>query len=249
MSDPFDSQFDCYVINLKTQPNKLSQFLEQNLSANLMITPFEAIDGTMVNVATMFEIFRPFTTYYPPGMIGAALSHRALWRRCAEQGKNYLVFEDDAVIRHDAKAMLFPLLRSIGSWDIVLLGYNFDSVLDFRVSDDIDFGGSFSQWYPTPEQIARFSQSRDPVTLLRLNVALGACAYAVSPSGARNLMQACFPMDNRAVSVRFLDRSFPSYGLDCMMAVAYRNLRAFVCVPPLAMTPNEKKLSTTENLR
>ena len=249
MSDPFDSQFDCYVINLKTQPDKLLQFLEHNLTANLMIKPFEAIDGTKTNVATMFEIFHPYTIHYPPGMIGAALSHRALWRRCAEQEKNYLVFEDDAVIRHDAKAMLLPLLRSVGSWDIVLLGYNFDSVLDFRVTDDIDFGGSFSQLYPTPEQITRFSRSKDSVALLRLNVALGACAYAVSPSGARNLMQACFPMDNRRVPVRFLDRSFPSYGLDCMMAVAYRNLRAFVCVPPLAMTPNEKNISTTESLR
>jgi GR25 family glycosyltransferase involved in LPS biosynthesis len=80
-----------------------------------MIKPFEAIDGTKTNVATMFEIFHPYTIHYPPGMIGAALSYRALWRRCAEQEKNYLVFEDDAVIRHDAKAMLLPLLRSAGS--------------------------------------------------------------------------------------------------------------------------------------
>jgi hypothetical protein len=33
MSDPFDSQFDCYVINLKTQPDKLLQFLQHNLTA------------------------------------------------------------------------------------------------------------------------------------------------------------------------------------------------------------------------
>jgi glycosyl transferase family 25 len=244
MSDQtFDSGFDCYVINLKTQPDKLTQFLAHNGPA--LIIPFEAIDGTKVSVTTMFEIFRPYTAHYPAGTIGNSLSHRALWHRCAEQEKNFLVFEDDAVVRHDIKAMLVRLLGSISAWDIVLLGYNFDSVLDFRVTDDIDFGGTFSELTPTPEQIGRFSESTETVALLRLNVALGTCAYAVSPIGARNLTRTCFPMDNRPVPLRVLGRSVPAFGIDCMMAVAYRNLRAFVCVPPLAMTPNDWTVSTT----
>ncbi len=54
-------------------------------------------------------------------------------------------------------------------------------------------------------------------------------------------------MDNRPVYIEPENRSFPAYSIDCMMITAYPQMDAFICFPPLVMTPNDQATSQTVN--
>src|SRR5882724_6508404 len=168
-------QFDWFVINLKRQQEKLQAFLERNKSSGIDFQPFEAVDGTQCNVFDLIDgkTVAKGAVRYTPGAIGAALSHLALWRRCAEQNRHLVIFEDDAVVRNDIKARLSALAGQGDDWDIILLGYNTDSVLELNIAPEIDLIGAFSIGYPTAKQLADFAHASSPVGLQRLMIAMG----------------------------------------------------------------------------
>ena len=245
--DRFDALFDCFVINLKRQPERLHTFRQRNNSLGINIHHFEAVDGAQsAAVDVLDRIVARGAVNYGKGPIGCAMSHLALWRLCVERNKPLVVFEDDSIIRHDLKAQLIALTERVVDWDFILLGYNTDCPLDASIAPGLDFYGMFPVRYPTAEQLAGFAQSSYPVGLAQLNLALGTCGYAVAPTGAEQLIRHCFPMDNRPVHSRAAGQAFWAYGIDCMMATVYKTIRAFICVPPLVMTPNEQKTSTTK---
>ena len=241
-------QFDWFVISLRRLPEKLQAFLERNKSSGIDFQPFEAVDGTQCNVFDLIDgkIVAKGAVRYTPGAIGVALSHLALWRRCVEQNRHLVIFEDDAVVRNDIEARLSALAGQGDDWDIILLGYNTDSVLELNIAPEIDLIGAFSIDYPTAKHLADFAHASNSVGLQRLIVAMGLCGYALAPKGAECLIRGCFPMDNRPVTFRESGRSVPALGIDCMMASMYRKMRAFACVSPLVMTPNDRKSSTTQ---
>jgi glycosyl transferase, family 25 len=253
----FDAQFDCFVISLERQPERLKAFYERNQSSGIEFRHFKAIDGTQCSDAVAKEILAEGVSNYRVGQIGLAMSHLTLWRLCVKQNKPFLVFEDDAVIRQDFKSQFTPLTRQLANWDFILLGYNTDSVLELSMSPGVDFGGvfsvhfpglsgAFSVRYPTAKHLAEFATAKNPVGLARLSVALGTAGCAITPKGAERLIQCCFPLDNRQVHLRCIDRTFAAYGIDCMLATVYSTISAFVCVPPLVMTANDPKKSTIQ---
>jgi len=111
----FDTLFDSFVINLKRQPEKLQTFIERNRSAGIDFQHFEAVDGAQCNIFDMIggQVVARGAVNYTPGAIGNALSHLALWRRCVEQNKHFIIFEDDAVVRNDFKVRLSPPGRAM----------------------------------------------------------------------------------------------------------------------------------------
>jgi glycosyl transferase family 25 len=247
--DLFDTLFDSFVISLKRQPEKLQAFIARNRPSGIDFRHFEAVDGARCNIFDLIggQVVARGAVNYTPGAIGNALSHLALWRRCVEQGRHLVIFEDDAVVRNDFKARLSPLAGQGDDWDIILLGYNTDAVLELNIAPGIDLGGVFSIDYPTPEHLADFAHANSPVGLQRLVTAMGTCGYALAPKGAERLIRGCFPMDNRPVKLRAIGHTFPAYGIDCMMTSVYPKMRAFACVSPLVMTPNNRNVSTTQS--
>ena len=245
ISNQFNAQFYCFVISLKRTPERLQAFREQNANCEINFHHFEAFDGTQLTHSDINRLLAPKAIPYKRSLFGNALSHLTLWQRCAEQHKNYVVFEDDAVVRHDAKVRLLSLLGQFEGWDIVLLGSNTDVPLELSIAPGIIYGGGFSAPYPTAKQLSDFAGSTNPVGLHRLNLAMGTCGYVVSPRGSRVLMQACFPLDNREVRYDSLKYSFRSGSLDAVMAATYPKLSAYACMAPLVMTANNKAASTT----
>ena len=242
----FDKLFDCFVINLKRQPERLKAFLEQNKPSRVTFNYFEAIDGAQVDSADFHgHVLAKGAINYTSGMIGTAMSHLALWRRCAEQTKYFAVFEDDAVVRADIKTQFASLVNQVHGWDIILLGYNTDVPLELNISPGIDYGGIFSVKYPTANHLSDFANSTNPVGLHRLVMAMGTCGYAVAPKGAQMLIRTCFPMDNRPVGFRCTNAMWRASGIDNMMGAVYRKISAFACVAPLVLTPNDPKTSNT----
>jgi glycosyl transferase, family 25 len=246
MGNDFDNLFDCFVISLKRTPERLRKFLAQNARCEIDFQHFEAVDGTQLSTADFEAAVAKGALGYQPGAIGVAMSHLALWRRCAGQPKYFVVFEDDAVAREDIKARLLDSIGQLAEWHIVLLGYNTDGPLEFSIAPGISFGGGFSVRHPTAKHLSDFANSTNAVALYRLDMAMGICGYAISPSGAQVLMQTCFPMDNRLVRYASLGSAFNAYGIDCMMATNYPKMLAYVSVSPLVMSANDKNASTVQ---
>lgn len=126
---PFtEDNIDCYVINLKKNPDRMVQFTtnygKTDLAKTNPIIRSEGVYGKEI----------PYTDYISekpvlemlPGMVGCFLSHLDLYETISDGKKPYgIIFEDDAnvdpliyykTIRH-LNVMVPP------DWDIILLGY------------------------------------------------------------------------------------------------------------------------------
>jgi GR25 family glycosyltransferase involved in LPS biosynthesis len=240
---------DAYVISLARSHDRRKAFFKNNRSIYPEIAVFDAVDGGAISRADAVArgIIGANVSGYTPGAIGSAMSHRALWQRCVEHGKPILIFEDDAVLRRDFQAQLERVLATLsGGWEILRLGFNLDSVVDFRISDFCDLRGSFSIQLPSQKQLAEFVEHQDPVSAFRLSNAFGICAYAISPSGARFLLKRCFPLSDKRIFVPALKRDIIGAGTDYMMNAVYREMRAYLALPPLALTSNARAESTIQ---
>jgi glycosyl transferase family 25 len=156
----FDTLFDCFVINLRRQPERLQSFLRHNKPSGIEFKYFEAVDGVKIEAINIWgPIIAKGAVNYTSGMIGCAMSHLALWRRCAEQKKHFIVLEDDAVVRADIKMQTSSLVLRVPDWDMILLGYNTDVPLELNISPGINFGGLLSVRYPTAKHLSEFVNS------------------------------------------------------------------------------------------
>jgi len=242
-----EDMFDCRVINLARHPQRLKRFFEQNEGVGLRIERFEAIDGSTVDPAkAVADEVVTSRAQFSPGAVGVAMSHRAIWRESIARRKYAIVFEDDAVIRGDVRDVLPPLVSQLaGNWDIILLGYNTNSILDLKLSDGgIDFRGHFSVQYPTLVQLSAFVASKEAVEIYKLNGAFGLCGYAISPRGAERLISTCFPMDKRVIPIPALGRSIVSSGLDSILNAFFRQVSAYACFTPLVVPINDPSSSS-----
>jgi len=244
-----ENMFDCRVINLARSPRRLKRFLAQNTTAGFRIERFEAVDGATIDIASaVANGVIANGAKYAPGAIGVAMSHRAIWRESIARKKSALVFEDDVILRHDVRDVLPQLVSRLPeNWDIMLLGYNTDSILDLNLGcGGINLYGSFSAQYPTPAQLSAFAVSHEPVGAYKLHAAFGICGYAISPGGAERLISKCFPMDNRLIQLPALGRGIVLTGLDGMLNAFFRRISAFACFAPLVLPINDRSSSSVQ---
>ena len=248
----FDETFDCYVINLGRTPQRMAAFLGQNAGSGIAFRRFEAVDGNAVSEEQAIElgVIKPKTKWNSKGTIGVAMSHRNLWDKAIAEQRALIVFEDDSYVRDDLKTSFAAAVARAPGWEVILLGYNTDSLLEFEMTPGQVFSGLFADRYPGPEQLARFARTRAETGLFRLRHAFGICGYAISPAGAASLRKACFPMDNRIIEFPATQKRLPAYSIDGMMNAFYAGMKAYACLPPLVLPPNDKSKSTvTRNSR
>ena len=235
------NDYPAFVISLARTPERLRRFREWNRPAEIDIETFNAIDGRDLVINEVDPaILQPGTTTYAKGAIGSALSHRSLWERCAEVDKPFLIFEDDAAIRSDARTVLPSLVNFLGTeWDVLLLGYNTTPFTDFAISDGIVTRATTVSPPPGASQLVRFTTGRMPVGLARVRLFFGLCGYLLSPAGARGLLAGCFPLDERQLQDHTKNnRPLRTYTLDTRVSTHLHFLRAYACVPPLVMPDN-----------
>ena len=234
--------YDSFVISLDRQADRLAEFQRRNADCGLTIQHFSAIDGAMLDERARRAIAS--SDEFTKGMLGAAGSHKALWERAAAAARPIIIFEDDAVLRLDIGTALPTVIRAIGGfWDILLLGFNTDVPLAARLANKFVNSGIFPR-YPSADYLSGFRLLTEALAPARLTTAFGICGYVITPRGAQRLLERCFPMDNRPLHLlgRQAKRVF---GIDSMMNAFYGSLDAYVCFPPLVMTPNEQATSTT----
>ena len=134
-------EFDCYVINLKKNTDRLGLINELYNKSDLSSIPYirvEAINGKeidikpyvtdrvyngIINIDTTGE--RHYHTQITRGAIGCYLSHLDVYNRIKANNKPYgLIIEDDAWFNEDIyKSGIKNILEKIPEdWDIILLG-------------------------------------------------------------------------------------------------------------------------------
>jgi glycosyl transferase, family 25 len=251
-ADSFDKTFQCHVISLRKTPKKAADFFERAKPTRLNFNLFEGIDGAVLSddEAVRSGIVARNTNGYTRGMIGCAASHLALWKQCGSGERNFIIFEDDAFIRHDFKEQVEALISNRHDWDIVLFGFNTDSLLDIQMAQHCRFAGVFSCPFPSADQLASFVRETDELRLYRLHNAFGGCGYGISPRGARKFMQVVFPLDNRPVFIPYWKNTLGSDTFVCrtrdmVMNCYYSQFSSYVCFPPLVLSPNDPQQSST----
>jgi len=233
-----------HVISLDRTPDRWRAFQADN--PGIAVARFAAVDGRSVDRHALIEAGLAHADLaYTPGAFGCALSHAALWRRCVETGTPLTICEDDAILRGDFPAMSAEIAQRAPEAELVLWGWNFDSVLAGRLFGETPFAMGFDQ-ARLRASIPAFQAERTAPTLLRLHRALGTPAYTISPKGAQALLARCFPLRPEPVFVPLLDREIPNTGVDIAMNAAYPQIAAYVAFPPLAVTRNAVEASTVE---
>ncbi|MCG2644011.1 MULTISPECIES: glycosyltransferase family 25 protein [Bradyrhizobium] len=236
-----------FVINLDRHPEKFENFLKRNVGCGIAFERFSATNGlelTDQEVMAM-RLVAP-RSQFTRGAVGGAASLWRILNWIAKQNEPALVFEDDCTIRHDIIGRLEALLPSLGSWDLLVLGYNTDSVLDLELAQGMKSMMVFRPIHPDDASDAAFQKSNSQVAALRLNCCFGPAGTAISPQGASRLLELCFPMDNRPVRIEALgNRMLPTIGLDGMGNSTYHLFKAYACFAPLVVPRNNNATSTT----
>jgi GR25 family glycosyltransferase involved in LPS biosynthesis len=229
-------------LNLASRPDRNGQFLRLNAG----LADFRRVDAVvgadqraddLIRGGVIAEALTAFTS----GALGNALSHKRIWEQVAAGDAVVTVAEDDAAInRHFPGKAPEVLAKLPPDWDIILWGWNFDSVLHAGIMNGIKEAVTYFDARPLGPAVADFQSAEYDVIPLRLVNAFGIVSYSVSPAGARRLLAACFPLRNDPVLIPGLNnRLLANISLDATMNRHYRALTAFACFPPLVWTEND----------
>jgi GR25 family glycosyltransferase involved in LPS biosynthesis len=234
------------VISLERSAKRRAEFIRRH--PRLPFEFFAAIDGAALtpDAIAATGLFRP-GLHYTAGAHGAALSHHALWTRAAAGHEPLTIAEDDAIFREDFAAAQAELRAGLlPGWDIVLWGWNFDSVLALRVLPGVPGVMAFDP-STVAKALAGFPFTTARPQAFRLDVAFGLPAYTISPNGAKKLLARCFPLADFTRTLPLAPQPVRNDGIDTAMTNLYPAADAYVCFPPLAMTPNDRAASTIQN--
>jgi glycosyl transferase, family 25 len=235
------------VINLDRSFDRLTTFKAKNGFLG-GLERFAAVDGRALNRAQLQRAgFLDPEVSYTDGALGAALSHFTLWEKAAADGIAVTVCEDDAVLNRGFQRRAAGLIEALpDDWDIVLWGWNFDSVLIVDGLPGVSECLIQSDQASMRTELDRFQALDIEPRALRLLNAFGMLCYSLTPGGAKKLLAACWPIRAMSVAIRGLTGPLPNYGFDVMCNAAYPQLKAYVAFPPLAVSPNDHAASLVQ---
>lgn len=236
-----------YVISLDRSAERFSSFLERNSHLS-DITRARAVDGAGLdrNDLVARGVLSPDLDY-THAALGCAMSHACVWQIASGMAAPLTVAEDDAVFRRDFPAAEQGLIAALPrDWDLVLWGWNFNSVLCVDLLPGVSPCVLVGDQIRLRENIGRFQASNVPATPFRLLRAHGSAAYSISPAGAKKLLRLCLPIRPDDVAFPVVNKLTRNDGIDMMMSLAYPQMQAFVSLPPLVATENRPETSTVQ---
>lgn len=238
---------EIFLINLDRSKDRLESFRRTN-EKWIPFTRVSAVDGATLSREQLHrDRLIDSSLAYSDGAAGCAMSHIALWKKAAAENRNLTVCEDDAVFNAEFKARSEALLSQLGAnFDLVLWGWNFDAILSYELLPGISPCFALFNQDEMRRNLPAFAALSFAPSLYRLRRAFGTLCYTLSPEGAKSLIEKCLPL--RPLQVRFpvYTDPFPNSGIDLAMNQLYPQLRAFVSLPPLVLTPNERTASTVQ---
>jgi glycosyl transferase family 25 len=234
------------IISLERSTARRTEFARRNRC--LAFEFFDAVDGAALTreAVAASGLFAP-GLHYTAGAHGAALSHHALWTRAAAGAAPLTIAEDDVIFREDFAAAHEDILAGLlPGWDMVLWGWNFDSILALRLLPGLPGVMAFDPG-TVAKALAGFAYTTTRPQAFRLDVAFGLPAYTISPNGAKKLLARAFPLADFTRTLPLMPQAVRNDGIDTALTNIYPSVDAYVCFPPLAMTPNDRAASTIQN--
>lgn len=237
------------VISLERTPDRLEAFRcrLQDLANNVSWQP--GVDGATLDLDALVRqgVLSPSAASWPRGQIGCALSHLEAWHACQSSGECLLVFEDDVLLGTHWCSRLQALMRQLPEgWDLLLLGWNQDSCLQWEWSTGCSATALFRPRFPEPEQLQAALDQANGAQLFRLLSGLGLAAYVLSVTGAARLLEWALPLRTLPITTPELPAR-DCFSLDGQLNDCYRDLQAYVCIPPLAVGANQHSQSLTQH--
>ncbi len=233
------------VISLIRTPERRAGFARRH--PGLGFEFFDAVDGTAMTAADIAAtgLFQPGLNY-TTGAYGIALSHHHLWQEAAAGEAPLTVAEDDAVFRTDFPQRQAEILDALpAGWEFVQGGFNFDAAIALRLPFGLPVVSSFSHNH-IRQAVQNFQAQGGPPTVCRLDFSFGLPAYSISPAGARRFLKELFPLRDYHRNYPLIPRPVRNEGIDIAMNQVYPGAAAYVCFPPLVVTPNDRAHSTVQ---
>jgi glycosyl transferase family 25 len=237
------------VISLARTPERLEQFHQRLgvLSAEVHWHP--GVDGFTIDCDELVAtgIIDSSALSWPKGQIGCALSHLKAWQACAESDQPLLIFEDDAVLAADWNQRLLSVVKQVSQrpWDLLLLGWNLDSCLQFEWAKNQSLTALFRPRYSKACELAVALQSAHQPVIYRLITALGLAGYVISPTGASRLLKLMHPLRTLPIETPELPPR-NCFSLDGQLNSCYTDINEYVCFPPIVIGENDQSESLTK---
>jgi glycosyl transferase, family 25 len=226
------------VISLRRTPDRREKFARLNDGISFEFV--DAVDGQAVDRAKFLDgRLAEEDLPYSAGAIGCALSHLALWERSIKEQAVLTVVEDDAILRCDFGEKSLEVIAGLpAGWDLIMWGWNFDSVLSIQAMPGISNTVIVCNQNQLRQSVIRFRTLASPIHIFRLDKCFGTCAYSISPEGSLKFKQGCFPLRSEPVYFPLLNRTYQNHGIDIAMNNLYPAANCYVSFPPLAITLN-----------
>lgn len=226
-----------HAINLDRDTDRWERFHRLNGSA-AEIVRFPAVDGAAVDRAGLRDndfISEPLSR--TDAELGRTCSHVALWYQSVDTDSTLTVVEDHAVLSANFAAAARRVLDRLGAgWDIVVWGWDFGHFVWAEIPEGVTICRMEFDAAQLHRNIDEFRAGDPPHTVVRLRHCRGPLAYTITPSGARAMVDACLPITDRTVAFTYGGEVLANSTHDVDMNLVYPALRAYACVPPLAVT-------------
>jgi GR25 family glycosyltransferase involved in LPS biosynthesis len=245
-----------HLINLDRSADRLARFIAANGGIADFVR-FPAVDGGLLDIAAIAAhgvIADDSLADYTAGALGNALSHLCFWEKVIEAGEMMTVCEDDTIFHSGFAAHAAAVIERLpAEWDLVLWGWNFDAGMQMDLLPGVSPALVFGDEEALRANLDAFRAGPSSPQPYRLLQAFGLLCYSLSAKGARALKDFCLPIRPMGVYLPAPNRNLldddifvPNAGIDVMLSALYPQIRAYVSVPPLVVSPNDERNSTVQ---
>jgi GR25 family glycosyltransferase involved in LPS biosynthesis len=246
-----------HVVNLDRSPERIAEFCSINRNIAATVARFKAIDGTTLNVDQLVQrglVTRDIMSMFSVGALGCAMSNLALWDIAIASGQVVTTCEDDAILNDRFDECAEGLLKTLPpDWDMILWGYNFDMFMSFELLPGVTHATAMLDQDRMRVNIEAFQRQPIAPQAYKVLWAFGTCSYSISPKGAAALKGRILPLAPKVTPFPEGRKAWPyspgwrHVGIDNSINAVHREIKSYVCFPPLVVTRNETKSSTVQS--
>ena len=242
--------FKIYVIGLDKSSDRFKAFLENN--SHLQAEFYEAVKGTEISEEEKISMGLLSKENYiniTPGETGCALSHRNIWEKTKNKNIGSLILEDDVITHTGIVDFININYEEMMKFDITYFSVNTDSILESISPEGIHSLNLFANRYPSPNFIKQTLAKTNlkEVRVYKLLKSFGSSAYFISPKGADLLIKKIFPFKGTPINLPLKEHDFIPTGIDSEAIRYYQDIKAIVCNPLIAYSPDEKSSTKIKN--
>ncbi len=179
------------------------------------------------------------------GMIGHGHSIWRLCMECVAKERPILIMEDDVKTHPEIYEFLTANKEQLLAKEFVALSFNTDAPAAWKTEGGLIHSTVFEPRFPDYEWIERYFQ-KTPVESIKMHKLLcmfGTCCFLLMPSGAQKILSLGYPLTLETTPIPFLKHPMPGVSIDRRLNAIYKNIDAGICIPPVALSPNDKSTS------